>query len=87
MHYREKLRRNICTLLSQILSVLSKKTFLVRDKDKFAYSLRKDFLDLISKNSTKELWNNVIASYPGNTGTALLILLYYHFQGTGEYDT
>lgn len=86
MYYRENLRRDICALLSQILSVLSKRAFSIRNKSVFANCLRKDFIDLTSKDSTKERWNDVVASYSGNGGTALLILLYYHFQGTEEYE-
>jgi len=68
------------------LSILSKKGFSIKDKNEFAYSLRKDFLDLISKDLTKEQWNDAVASYRRNDGTALLILLYYHFLGTGKYE-
>ncbi|XP_072749294.1 LOW QUALITY PROTEIN: uncharacterized protein [Anoplolepis gracilipes] len=82
----ENLRRNICILLSQILSILCKREFSIKDKNEFAYCLRKDFLNLISKSSTKERWNDAVAS-DRNGGTALLILPYYHFQGTGEYKT
>lgn len=86
LHYRKNLQRNICVLLSQILSILSKKEFSIKDKNEFAYSLRKDFLDLISKDLTKEQWNDAVASHRRNDGTALLILLYYHFLGTGKYE-
>ncbi|KAL6445435.1 hypothetical protein ACFW04_002310 [Cataglyphis niger] len=81
----KNLQRNICLLLSQILSVLSERAFLIKDRNEFVYCLRKNFLDLISKDSTKERWNDAVAGH-GDDGTALLILLYYHFQGTGEND-
>ncbi|XP_025268859.1 uncharacterized protein LOC112639364 [Camponotus floridanus] len=86
LEFPKNLQRNICVLLSQILSILSKKGFSIKDKNEFAYSLRKDFLDLISKDLTKEQWNDAVASYRRNDGTALLILLYYHFLGTGKND-
>ncbi|XP_050466661.1 LOW QUALITY PROTEIN: uncharacterized protein LOC126859427, partial [Cataglyphis hispanica] len=82
----KNLKRNICLLLSQILSVLSERAFLIKDRNEFVYCLRKNFLDLILKDSTKERWNDAVACH-GDDGTALLILLYYHFQGTGEYET
>lgn len=80
-HCRENLRRNTCTLLSRILCVLGKTAF-SENTTSFANNLRQGFLEL-PKDSRQ--WNNVIAR-DGKSGTSLMILLYYHFHGTEEYE-
>jgi len=63
------------------LSVLGKKAF-SENTILFANNLHQGFLEL-SKDPNQ--WNNVIAR-DGKDGTSLMILLYYHFHGTEEYE-
>lgn len=79
-HFRENLRRSTCILLSRILSILGKTAFSI-DTAKFANILHLGLLDL-PKDSTK--WSDAIANR--KNGSALIILLYYHFLGTREYE-
>jgi hypothetical protein len=81
MHYRKKLHRLVCVLLSRILSILGKTAF-CKDTTTFANTLRQGLLQL-PKDSKR--WNDAVA-HRGEDGTALMVLLYYHFQGTREYE-
>lgn len=77
------MRRRTCILLSRILSILGKTTFSI-DIEKFANILYLGLLEL-PKDSTK--WSDVIASTKqAKNGMTLIILLYYHFLGTQEYE-
>lgn len=80
-HCRENLRRSVCILLSRILSTLSKTAFSV-DTAKFANYLHQGLVEL-PKDSTE--WSDAVISYKKN-GSAFIILLYYHFLGTREYE-
>jgi len=79
-HYRENLRRRTCMLLSRILSIFGETAFSI-DTEKFANMLHQGLVEL-PKDSTE--WNDAIAYK--NTGSVLIILLYYHFLGTREYE-
>jgi len=81
MHCREKLHRVTCVLLSRILSILGKTAF-CKDTTTFANTLRQGLLQL---PKDPKRWNNAVAHH-GEDGTALTLLLYYHFHGTREYE-
>ncbi|XP_011689741.1 PREDICTED: uncharacterized protein LOC105451161 [Wasmannia auropunctata] len=72
------LQRSTCRLLSRILSILGKTAFSI-DTAEFADILYEGLLALPT-DSTK--WNDAAARK--KDGSALIILLYYHFLGTQE---
>ncbi|XP_024873693.1 uncharacterized protein LOC112455767 [Temnothorax curvispinosus] len=80
VQFSENLRRSTCILLSWILGILGKTAFSI-ERAKFANILHLGLLQL-PKDSTK--WDDAIAHK--KDGTALIILLYYHFLGTQEND-
>ncbi|XP_077281388.1 uncharacterized protein LOC143908028 isoform X2 [Temnothorax americanus] len=80
VQFSENLRRSTCILLSRILGILGKTAFSM-ETAKFANILHLGLLQL-PKDSTK--WNDAIAYK--KDGSALIILLYYHFLGTQEND-
>lgn len=69
-------------MLSRILDILGKTAF-CKEKITFANTLRQGFLQ-IPKDPMQ--WDDAVARH-GEAGTALMILLYYHYQGTQEYET
>lgn len=77
-HCRATLQRSTCRLLSRILSILGKTAFSI-DTAEFADILYEGLLALPT-DSTK--WNDAAARK--KDGSALIILLYYHFLGTQE---
>ncbi|XP_031775877.1 uncharacterized protein LOC100870805 isoform X2 [Apis florea] len=83
----EILRRSTCMLLSRIIITLADKSMpIIRSTSReisFENLVHQGLLDL---PKDPEQWMNIIAHYQGNSATALMTLIYYHFHGTRETD-
>lgn len=83
----EILRRSTCMLLSRIIITLADKSMpIIQSTSReisFENLVHQGLLDL-PKNP--EQWMSIIAHHQGNSATALMTLIYYHFHGTRETD-
>ena len=74
-------------LLSRIIITLADKSIpIIQSTSReisFENLVHQGLLDL---PKDPEQWMNIIAHHQGNSATALMTLIYYHFHGTREYE-
>ncbi|XP_078045422.1 uncharacterized protein LOC144474451 [Augochlora pura] len=80
------LRHSTCVLLSRVIGDLSSKSMSIgqrpNDLSAFEDLMYRGLLDL---PTDRRRWDDVLA-HQGNSATALMTLIYYHFCGTREHD-